>query len=119
LFLLNSRIPLVSNSSKLEVNENNLHNWNQPVAQNWYQQRTTFPSSLIDTNLKLQTNPNKLPSFHLSQPFSLSYRSILPTSLTYVMLLRHQRLLTLRTWCGYRYEMVWKWITTHYFSWNN
>jgi hypothetical protein len=37
----------------------------------------------------------------------------------YVMLLRHQRLLTLRTWCGYRYEMVWKWITTHYFSWNN
>jgi len=25
LFLLNSRIPLVSNSSKLEVNENNLH----------------------------------------------------------------------------------------------
>jgi hypothetical protein len=39
--------------------------------------------------------------------------------LHYVMLLRHQRLLTLRTWCGYRYEMVWKWITTHYFSWNN
>jgi len=22
----------------------------------------------------------------------------------------HQRLLTLRTWCGYRYEMLWKWI---------
>jgi len=58
-------------------------------------------------------------SFHLSQPFSRSYRSILPTSLIYVMLLRHQRLLTLRTWCGYRYEMVWKWITRHYFSWSN
>jgi len=43
----------------------------------------------------------------------------LPTSLIYVMLLRHQRLLTLRTWCGYRYEMVWKWITTHYFSRSN
>jgi len=59
----------------------------------------------------------------LSQPFSLSYRSILPTSLTYVILFR-QRLLTLRTWCGYWYDMVWKWYflillsTTHHFSWN-
>jgi len=78
-----------------------------------------FHPPLLIIILKLKTNSNKLPSFHLSQPFSLSYRSILPTSLTYVMLLRHQRLLTLRTWCGYRYEMVWKWITTHYFSWNN
>jgi len=52
-------------------------------------------------------------SFHLSQPFSQSYRSILPTSLIYVMLFRHQRLLTLRTWCGYRYEMVWKWLQQH------
>jgi len=24
--------------------------------------------------------------------------------------INHQRLLTLRTWCGYRYEMVWKWL---------
>jgi len=78
-----------------------------------------FHSSLLLSILKLRIILNKLLSFHLSQPFSLSYRSILPTSLTYVMLLRHQRLLTLRTWCGYRYEMVWKWITTHYFSWNN
>jgi len=62
---------------------------------------------------------NKLFSFHLSQPFSQSYRSILPTSLTHVIPLRLQRLLTLRTWCGYRYEMVWEWLTTHYFSWNN
>jgi len=23
--------------------------------------------------------------------------------------INHQRLLTLRTWCGYRYEMAWKW----------
>jgi len=30
LFLLNSRIPHVSISSNLEVNENILHNWRQP-----------------------------------------------------------------------------------------
>jgi hypothetical protein len=76
---------------------------------------TLFPSFIL-TPISLHQSH----SFHLSQPFSLSYRSILPTSLTYVMLFRHQRLLTLRTWCGYRYEMVWKWFTTtHYFSWNN
>jgi len=75
-----------------------------------YNKKERFHPSLLQIILKNKINPNKLFSFHLSQPFSLSYRSILPTSLTYVMLLRHQRLLTLRTWCGYRYEMVWKWI---------
>jgi len=64
-------------------------------------------------------NSNKGSSFHLSQPFSQSYRSNLPTSLTYFMQLRLQRLLTLRTWCGYRYDMAWKWTTTHHFSWGN
>lgn len=75
-----------------------------------------FHPPLLIIILKLKTNSNKLPSFHLSQPFSLSYRSILPTSLTYVMLL-NQRLLTLRTWCGYWYDMIWKWYYIHiYFT---
>ena len=51
--------------------------------------------------------PFSLFFLHLSQPFSQSYRSILPTSLIYVLLFKHQRLLTLRTCCGYRYETAW------------
>jgi len=43
LFLLNSRIPHVSNSSKLEVNENNLH---------------------IETTLKPNIKTNKEERFH-------------------------------------------------------
>jgi len=83
--------------------------------QNW-----TLPSNLIPQESPNQATLHHQHSFHLSQPLSRSYRSILPTSLIYVMLFRHQRLLTLRTWCGYRYEMVWKWFTTtHYFSWSN
>lgn len=40
-----------------------------------------------------------------SQSFSRSYRSNLPTSLTYIVLYR-QRLFTLETCCGYGYGLV-------------
>jgi len=45
LFLLNSRIPLVSNSSKLEVNENNLHTeaTSKPEINNNKEQRFHHP----------------------------------------------------------------------------
>jgi len=72
-----------------------------------------FPHCKWETESRHGYSPSPLCSFHLSQPFSLSYRSILPTSLIYVMLFRLQRLLTLRTWCGYRYEMAWKWLQQH------
>jgi len=73
----------------------------------------TLPPCKWETESRHGYSPSSLCSFHLSQPFSLSYRSILPTSLIYVMLFRLQRLLTLRTWCGYRYEMAWKWLQQH------
>jgi len=41
-----------------------------------------------------------------SHSFSRSYGTILPTSLIYIILVG-QRLLTLETWCGCGYDLVW------------
>lgn len=43
-------------------------------------------------------------SYPKSQPFYQRYRSILPTSLTHIILI-NQRLITLETWCGFRYGL--------------
>jgi hypothetical protein len=43
--------------------------------------------------------------YHKSQPFFQKYESILPTSLTHIVLI-DQRLLTLETCCGFRYGHV-------------
>ena len=50
-----------------------------------------------------------------SQSLSRSYRSNLPTSLIYIILI-DQRLLTLETWCGYRYGLVWNKYLTRVFK---
>lgn len=56
--------------------------------------------------------PSRIPGYKAtmllypkSQPFSLRYKSILPTSLTYIIL-RNQRLLTLETCCGFGYGLI-------------
>jgi len=50
----------------------------------------------------VQTPPRKC--CHESQPLYLRYKSILPTSLTHIVL-HNYRLLTLETWCGLRYSL--------------
>jgi len=56
LFLLNSRIPLVSNSSKLEVNESNLHTEYQLKPKFEKEQRRTLPSLLIPNQTRIKIN---------------------------------------------------------------
>lgn len=51
--------------------------------------------------------PPEVP-YHKSQPLFQKYKSILPTSLTYIVLIG-QRLLTLETCCGYWYGRVYTW----------
>lgn len=71
--------------------------------------RTTFPQHFDSHpvwNLSYGQKAKRL-SHHQSQPFSQSYRSKLPTSLNYILPV-DQRLLTLKTGCGYLYVHLWK-----------
>ena len=67
-----------------------------------------FTALIIDTGTVPHRSHDSFPMKPVrpspqSQSFSQSYRSILPTSLTY-MLLVDERLFTLETFCGYGYD---------------
>ena len=75
----------------------------RPANGHWPLQTTTASQSTVPHRIHDSFRLEPVRPSPQSQSFSQSYRSILPTSLTY-MLLVDERLFTLETCCGYGYD---------------